>query len=68
MDLKEVKSSNISKVGYEDDNLYVQYNSGNLYRYKKVPKNVYKDLLESDSKGRYINSSVKSKYEYEKLK
>ena len=66
MKLNEVVSSNIKSVGYEDDNLYVQYNSGAVYRYKNVPKELYENLVKAESKGRFINSEVKGKFEYER--
>ena len=67
MELREVLSSNIRKVGYEDGDLIVEYLSGTKYRYKKVPKNLYEAMLESDSKGRFMNNSIKGKFDYEKI-
>lgn len=67
MELKEVLSSNIRKVGYDEGDLVVEYLSGTKYRYKKVPKELYEAMLESDSKGRFMNSSIKGKFEYEKM-
>lgn len=67
MELKKVKSSNIDSVGYENENLYIQYQSGAIYKYKNVPKIIYESLMDSDSKGRYMNSSIKTKFEYERL-
>ena len=67
MELREVKSSNIRRIGYEDNNLIVEYLSGTKYKYKKVPKEIYDAMLESDSKGRFMNSVIKGKYDYEKV-
>lgn len=67
MELKEVNSSNISKIGYEDDTLYVEYKSGTQYKYKGFPKNLYESFLEAESKGRFMNAEVKGKYEYERV-
>lgn len=67
MELREVLSSNIRKVGYDEGNLIVEYLSGTKYRYKKVPREIYEAMLESDSKGRFMNNSIKGKYEYEKI-
>lgn len=67
MELREVLSSNIRKVGYENGDLIVEYLSGTKYRYKKVPKNLYEAMLESDSKGRFMNNSIKGKFDYEKI-
>ena len=66
MELREVESSNISKIGHEEDTLYVQYKSGVTYKYKEVPKALYEEFLAADSKGRFMNSKVKGKFEYER--
>ena len=67
MELREVLSSNIRKVGYDEGDLIVEYLSGTKYRYKKVPREIYEAMLESDSKGRFMNNSIKGKFEYEKI-
>ena len=64
MEFKDVQSSNIKRVGYENEELVVEYLSGSRYRYKKVPKIIYESLLESDSKGKFMNSKIKGQYEY----
>lgn len=67
MELRKVKSSNIDSVGYENENLYIQYQSGIIYKYKNVPKVIYESLMDSDSKGRFMNSEIKNKYLFERL-
>jgi len=67
MQLREVNSSNISKIGYENDTLLVEYKSGTQYRYKNVPTTLYEEFLKAESKGRFMNSNVKGKYEYERV-
>ena len=63
----KVRSSNIDEVAYNGDSLYVSYKAGNTYKYTSVPREVYNNLLESDSKGRFINSNIKEKYKYMKI-
>jgi len=65
--MKEVKSSNIKSIGYENENLIVEYLSGTRYLYKKVPVQLYEQFLEAESKGRFMNSNIKGKFEYEKV-
>ena len=67
MNLTEVNSSNINKIGYENGNLYVEYKSGSTYLYKDFPQNLYESFMSAESKGRFMNSEVKGKYEYEKI-
>lgn len=62
--MHEVESSNIKSIGYETETktLKVEYKSGYLYEYDNVPANVFDDLLESVSKGKYMNQVVKGQY------
>ena len=68
IEMVEVVSSNIHSVGYDADEnvLQVSFHGGALYRYLNVPENVYRGFLEADSAGRYLNTEVKGKYEYQK--
>ncbi len=68
IEMVEVVSSNIHSVGYDatENVLQVRFHGGALYRYLNVPENVYRGFLEADSAGRYLNTEVKGKYEYEK--
>lgn len=65
-DLQDVKSSNIDMIAYDQETLFVQFKSG-LYKYNKVPREVYENLKKSESKGKFVNSAVKGAYEYEKV-
>ena len=69
MDLKfiKVESSNIDRVAYKDNKLYVEYKSGGLYAYDWVPEDVWNNLLNSESKGRFMNSIIKENYKYDKV-
>lgn len=64
-----VESSNLDRVGYDDstNDLYVQFKSSGLYVYRNVPKEVYDELLNAESKGKYHNKNIKWKYEYKRL-
>ena len=58
----EVQSSNVVSVGYDNHDLYVNYKSG-TYRYKNVGKTVFESLLNSESKGKFMNEHIKGNYE-----
>lgn len=64
--LKDVQSSNIEKIGYneEDKILYVKYKLGKIYAYANVPKDLYESLNKAESKGSYMNSNIKNKFKY----
>lgn len=62
----EVQSSNIISVGHDGTNLYVNYKSG-TYKYENVDKTLYESLVNSDSKGKFMNEHIKGKYNYMKV-
>lgn len=68
MELKEVVSSNVKAVGYEGGDLYVKYGSGAVYRYEWVKKADYEGLMAAESKGRFMNESIKPFYRCSKVK
>lgn len=69
MDMTEVESSNVHSVGHdpETDTLHVRFKDGSLYEYTNVPAEVHQELMDSDSKGKYVAESLKGKYEHTKL-
>lgn len=62
--LTHVESSMIYAVGYDRKTrvLEVVFNSGRTYCYEGVPPKVYKELMEADSKGRYMRSEIIGMY------
>lgn len=67
MEMIKVESSNINAIGYEAGMLFVRFNNGLVYAYSNVPQEVYDGLTAAESKGRYINESVKGKFNSCKL-
>ena len=65
--MKSVDSSMIKELGYQDGDLFVRFNDGRIYEFKRVPKAVYKRLMTSSSVGQSFNRNIKSKYEHEKV-
>ena len=66
MKMIKVESSNVVAVGRRGRNLYVEYPTG-TYKYKKVPRILYKKLLEAPSKGRFMNKVIKNNFEYSRV-
>ena len=65
-----VDSSNIEAIGYEKDaqELHVRFlKSGETYVYFGVEEWVFQEIMQSDSKGIYLNTNVKSRYQCGKL-
>ncbi len=64
-----VKSSHLKSVGYNEkaQELEIEFQSGEIYRYFKVPPVVFEELNSAESKGKYFNSRIRGMYEVEKL-
>lgn len=45
----------------------IVFRTGDKYRYKRVPRAVYEELLSADSHGQYMHKQVLGHYEYERL-
>jgi KTSC domain len=59
-------SSAISSVGYDERSavLEVEFSSGTVYDYFKVPEKVYRDLLKAPSKGSFVSRRVRDRYSF----
>lgn len=73
----KVDSSNINKIGYISTgnidgvhvgSLFVEFSAGNQYRYDEVPVDVYNELANAPSKGRYLANAIKGNYTATKVK
>lgn len=70
MDRIPVVSSNVASIGYcnETGILEVEFNNGGIYQYFGIPDFLYHEFLNSDSKGRFLNTNVKQAgYNYAKV-
>jgi len=64
----EINSTAITTASYEYDayNLRLTYVNGTSYDYKKVPNHVFEGLRNSESKGKFINKYVLSRYSFKR--
>ena len=69
MKRQTVESSNLASIGYDPENeiLEVEFNHGGVYQYFDVPQDVYKDLMNAESHGKYFSANIRNDYEYVKL-
>ena len=67
MYVKDVVSSQVKRVTWQNDVMIVTFTNGSVYAYEDVPYSVYKELTEAESVGHYLNESVKYNYSYHKL-
>jgi hypothetical protein len=67
---QSVRSSNISSIGYDEKNeiLEIEFLSGGIYQYLDVPVNVYEELMDADSHGKYFNEYIKEIYKTKKIR
>lgn len=66
-----VRSSNVKAIGYDEKGsvLFVEFNSGSLYEHYGIPAYIFQAFLDSDSKGRFLHSHIKSVgYHYKQIR
>ena len=65
-----VESSNLASVGYDEatKTLEIQFHSGGIYQYDDVEKEVYDELKNAESKGRYFMRQIRGAYSYGRVK
>lgn len=66
MNLVPVSSSRMSKIGWEDNTLYVQFKNGVIYAYFNVSQSEYQDFMNSPSLGSAL-SRLDKIHPYRKL-
>ncbi len=69
MERYSVASSNIASIGYDagTETLDVEFLSGAIYQYYNVPQNMYDQLMQAGSKGRFLNTYIKNAYPYSRV-
>lgn len=65
IEITSVESSNIEGIGYDNKNkhLWVAFKGNKVYRYDSVLRKTFEELMNAESKGRYLNSHIKGQYE-----
>jgi hypothetical protein len=67
LELKEVISSNIAKIGYdaESQTLYIRFKGGSLWKYWPVPQEKYQEFSEAPSIGQYFARNIRANMQFE---
>jgi hypothetical protein len=70
MRLTRVDSSMIYAIRYDEEmrTLEVVFNDGGIYRYLDVPRRIYRELMNADSKGLYMHDYVIGFYDYVRVR
>ena len=68
LSITKIDSAIINNFQYDYDTkeMTIEFKGGSSYLYKAVNEIVVNEFIESDSKGKYINS-IKNEYEFEKV-
>jgi len=66
----DIQSSNLTSASYDTEAsaLTVNFVSGSIYEYEKVPWDVFTKFRMSDSQGKFFNNNIAKVYSYKKLK
>ena len=69
MERESVQSSNLTSMGYDSDTstLELEFNSGGVWQYYEVPENVYYDMKNSSSLGKFFHANIKGQYTESKV-
>ncbi len=64
-----VQSTEIALIGYDAQKslLEIAFRRGGVYRYRGVPQDVHKQLMEAPSIGTYFSENIKEAYQYTKV-
>lgn len=63
MERINVDSSMINTIGFQSGTLEVEFSSGKTYQYFGVPDEVFEDMKNSVSMGKFFNQKIKSTYD-----
>lgn len=70
MQMVNVRSSNLSSVGYDDVSaiLRIEFVNGRVYDYKNVPEEIHLGLMQAASKGKFFSSKIRDRYRCSRIK
>lgn len=65
-----IESKMLSAVAYNDDwqHLYLRFRSGDIYCYRGVPVERYRELLAANSKGEYARNHILNHFPYHRIR
>ncbi len=66
MTLETVESDVIHAIGYDDETsvLEIIFNSGAIYQYRGVPRQVFDEFMCAESKGNYFQTNIRDEFEF----
>jgi len=71
IEMKEVESSNMKKLGYDEKEriFQVEFNKGEIYQYYNVPNFLYEKIKSNEvkSKGKFFIKNIRDNFKYKKI-
>jgi len=63
---RPVESASLASIGYDSNalTLEVEFKHGGVYRYLNVPADLFEALLSAESKGTFLNTTIKNSYPF----
>lgn len=68
VEFKESKQLSSAIYFKQENKMQVCFTNGSVYEYTSVPESIFDGLKTAESAGKYLNSEVKGKYEYSRIK
>ena len=61
-------SSVLKSAAYStDETLQLEFRTGPVYRYCRVPPTIFQDLMTATSKGAYYNRNIRKSFPYQRV-
>ncbi len=69
MNRQHVESSDIDSIGYDEKNsvLEIEFLSGGIYQYANVSVDIYSNIINASSHGKYFHEYIKDKFTFNKI-
>ncbi len=64
---KILNASNVQKIQWDESNLIIHFNNGNVYQYFDIPEKVSVGLGNAESPGSYLHREIKGIYRYSRV-
>ena len=66
MKLETVTSDVIHAIGYDEETsvLEIIFNSGAIYQYRGVPRQVFDEFMHAESKGNFFQNNIRDEFEF----
>lgn len=63
----KVESSTVEQIGWANDTLYVKFLKGGTYAYEQVPLDIYQQMVQAESAGKFLHREIKANYGFVRM-